>query len=244
MNKSPYAEKNSRFFYTVVAISVLSILAAAVGIFYTAKRIRSAGKEPTNTSVDWDNHSGTVSENKANKDETGVKDDRTTKADESETTENTTEKQSESTTAAAATEKAIECSLPLGTNILKDYSNGTMVKSKTMNDWRTHNGVDFTGEQGDEVHAVCGGNVKEIKRDASWGNVIVIEHENGLTGRYCGFDSVSVKEGEKVAKDDVLGTLGVIPIESADVTHLHFEMIKNGEYVDPIEALSMHREED
>ena len=67
---------------------------------------------------------------------------------------------------------------------------------------------------------------------------------DSISGRYCGFDSVSVKEGEKVAKDDVLGTLGVIPIESADVTHLHFEMIKNGEYVDPIEALSMQREED
>lgn len=246
MNKNPYSAKGNRFFYAVVALSVLSVLAASVGVYFTAKKIRSDAKTPTNTALDWDNHPASISETRANKFETGVRDDRVTETEEpTEKTEAAhTETQPESTTAVSATKKNVECSLPLGKDILKDYSNGTMVRSKTMNDWRTHNGADFTGEQGDEIHAVCGGTVKKIENDPMWGNVLEIEHENGLMGRYCGFESVSVKEGEMVSGGDTLGTLGVIPCESADVPHLHFEMLEEEKYVDPVEALSMQREED
>lgn len=237
MNNTPYSEKN-KFFYAVVALSVLSVIAASVGIYFTAKKIRSAGEEPTQTSVDWDNHPNTVSTTKANKREKGIKDERTTEPQSTETTVLTTQ------TTAPATQPDIVCSLPLTSNILKDYSNGTMVKSKTMNDWRTHNGVDFTGEQGDEVKAVCGGKVLKIETEPSWGVVVTVQHDNGLTARYCGLSETSVGEGDIISGGDVIGTLGVIPIESADTPHLHFEMLSDGKYTDPVEALSLQREED
>ena len=254
MNNSSYTGKSNRGFYAAVVFSVLAVIAAVVGISVTAGKIRSSSREQTQTSVDWDNHSAAVSDTEANKLETGIPYDEDendeVEDDETEFTEEDSsagESETESTGETAAsvtTEKNIECSLPLGTAILKDYSNGTMVKSKTMNDWRTHNGVDFTGEAGDEGRAGCPGVVKRIENDSSWGNVITVEHDNGLTARYCGIDSVTVSEGETVGARDVLGTLGEIPIESADASHLHFEMMKDGGYVDPIEALSMQREEE
>lgn len=248
MNKGSYTDKNNKFFYTVLTLSVLAVIAAAVGVTFTVKNIRSAQNEPTQTQIDWDNHPATVDDAQAEKIATDIKDERTTDEDEKPSEDEESEAQSEitteKTTAAAAQEKAIECSLPLGTSILKDYSNGTMVKSKTMNDWRTHNGVDFTGEIGDEIRAVCAGKVTQVGSDPSWGNTVTVEHENGVTAIYCGIDGIEVEEGMQIARDDVIGTLGVIPIESADASHLHFETLKDGKYVDPIEALSLQREEE
>lgn len=245
MNRYSASGKKSRSFYIVLAVSVLSVAAAAIGISVTARKISSSLSEPTQQKLDFESTSSAKSEAQANKRETGVADERTTKEEETSQTQSAeTTRKEEPTTKAAAKDVVIECSLPLGKSILKDYSAGTMVKSKTMNDWRTHNGVDFTGEQGSEIRAVCGGVVREITADASWGNIIVIEHENGCTARYCGIENASVKEGEMVARDDVIGTLGVIPCESADASHLHFEVLRNGKFADPVEALSMQREED
>lgn len=236
-----YSRRNGKIFYAVIAISVLSVLAAAIGIRTTIKKIRSSAGEPTQTTADR-RITEPVSDTQANKRETGIADDRTEKATDEVTTSEAQTKNTQ-TTAAAVTQKTVNCTLPLSSDILKDYSNGTPVKSKTMNDWRTHNGVDFTGETGDEIRAVCGGTVKEITNDASWGNVVVIDHENGMTARYCGFQEVSVKEGENVMTGDAIGTLGSIPVESADAPHLHFETMKNGIYTDPVEALSIQRDE-
>ena len=184
MNKGQYSEKNGRGFYAAVALAVIALVAATVGAGLTAGKTHKAQVETSQTSIDWDNHSSLV-ETEANITESGVKDERTTEnvtQQESTDTTNTTEE------TTAEEKKTVSCSLPLSAEILKDYSDGTMVKSKTMNDWRTHNGVDFTGETGDEICAVCGGTVKETVTDQSWGTVIVIEHENGLTARYCGIE--------------------------------------------------------
>lgn len=49
--------------------------------------------------------------------------------------------------------------LPMGTDIRKDYSADEMVKNKTTNDWRVHNGIDFGGAQGNDVIAIQNGRV-------------------------------------------------------------------------------------
>lgn len=241
MNNNQFSEKN-RFYYTVIALSVLAVLAASVGIYTTAKKIRSRSKEPTHSTVEI-TLTTEPREKPANRKQPGVKDERTTETTKPEEISEPTTKMAETTEAVVTTQHDVECELPLSDDILKDYSNGAPVRSKTMNDYRTHNGVDFTGEQGDEIRAVCAGKVTEIKADSSWGNVVVIEHENGLTARYCGFSDVEVNEGDAVSKGEKIGTLGVIPIESADTPHLHLEMLRDGKYTDPVEALSLQREE-
>ena len=55
--------------------------------------------------------------------------------------------------------------LPFGNQIIKDYSNMSPVYSKTLGDWRTHNGIDFSGEAGGAVVAISYGKVISIYND-------------------------------------------------------------------------------
>ena len=248
MNKSSYS-KNNKSFYVILSLSILAVIAASVGITYTAKRIKADRMETTQSTVDWDNNSAIVSDEPANRHESNIPDDRITtteepKSEESTEKEEPTTKEKVTQAAAATTQKEErEYSLPLKAEILKNYSNGIMVKSKTMNDWRIHNGVDFTGEVGDEVKAVYGGTVTGVYDDYSWGKVVEIDHGDNVKAKYCGFESVNVKEGVSVNKDQVIGNLGTIPVESADNAHLHFEITVSGVISDPIDVLGKQLEE-
>ena len=129
--------------------------------------------------------------------------------------------------------------LPMGTDIIKDFSNGEMVQSKTMGDWRVHNGVDFGGSAGNKVVAVADGRVTAVYDDSFWGTVVEIDHGNGMTARYCGLRSGScLPEGSEVKKYDKIGSLGHIPVEISDPDHLHLEILIDGETVDPLKALN------
>ncbi len=137
-------------------------------------------------------------------------------------------------------ERAESFSLPLGGNVDKPFSNGEMVQSKTMGDWRVHSGVDFRGAVGDPVIAVNNGIVKAVYDDVLWGTVVEIDHGQGLLARYCGLGKGStVNVGEKVKINDKIGNLGAIPIEAADEVHLHFEVRQEGKAVDPFTAMGL-----
>ena len=129
--------------------------------------------------------------------------------------------------------------LPMGTDILKDYSNGEMVQSKTMGDWRVHNGVDFAGSAGNDVTAVADGTVTKVYDDSFWGTVVEIDHGNGMTARYCGLKSGTCPPvGTEVKMYEKIGSLGHIPVEISDTDHLHLEILIDGENVDPLKALN------
>lgn len=161
---------------------------------------------------------------------TGIKDDRT------------------QTTAEETTQNNLPYSgsfiLPMGTQIVKDYSNGEMVKNETMDDWRVHNGVDFGGTAGNTVSAVADGTVVKVYNDSFWGTVAEVDHGNGMTVRYCGLKDLScAPQGSEIKKGDKVGTLGHIPVETADGEHLHLEVMIDGKYVDPLAALNKMRDE-
>lgn len=129
--------------------------------------------------------------------------------------------------------------LPMGTQIIKDYSNGEMVKNETMGDWRVHNGVDFGGTAGNTVSAVADGTVIKVYSDSFWGTVAEVDHGNGMTVRYCGLkESSCAPQGTELRQGDKVGTLGHIPIETVDGEHLHLEVMIDGKYVDPLAALN------
>lgn len=130
--------------------------------------------------------------------------------------------------------------LPLGTDILKDYSPTTPSYNPTMGDWRTHGGVDFKGADGSQIKAIAYGTVTDISDDPLYGTVITIDHGNDVTARYCGLnkDAMEVTEGETVKNGQLLGYLGTVPCEKADVSHLHFEVYYKGENVDPLTLMN------
>ena len=129
-------------------------------------------------------------------------------------------------------------SFPLGNKVAREYSKGEIVKNKTTDDWRTHNGVDINGAEGDQVNAICDGVVTELEHSEIWGTIITINHGNGFTAKYYGLQKgTTAQPGDEVSANSKIGVLGEIPIESADGIHLHFELYKDGVTVSPSDYL-------
>lgn len=125
---------------------------------------------------------------------------------------------------------------PMEGEVMQPFSNGELVKSETTGTWQTHNGADIAGEEGTAVYAIDNGTVAEVTKDPLWGICVSIDHGNGVVSRYCGLSaSLSVQEGNTVESGQTIGTIGnTADMESKQESHLHFEVKKNGVYVDPI----------
>ena len=130
-------------------------------------------------------------------------------------------------------------SLPVNGDIINQFSNGELVKNTTLNDWRTHDGIDIAAAKGDSVYAVTDGTVTEIRKDSLWGTIIVIDHADGKQSIYSGLaEIVPVKIGEVVLAKQVIGSVDGIPCEMSDDFHLHFGMKENGSWIDPLSVVA------
>ena len=129
--------------------------------------------------------------------------------------------------------------LPLSTQISKEYKPDTPSYNTTTDDWRTHAAIDFEGIEGAQIKSISTGTVKEIYDDALLGTVITIDHGNEVTAKYCGInkETLEVNEGDSVSEGQCVGYLGKIPYEKSEVPHLHFEMYYKGKNVDPLELM-------
>ncbi len=128
--------------------------------------------------------------------------------------------------------------LPVQGAVFQRFSEGKLVHNKTLNDWRTHNGVDFAADRGTDVVAVQTGTVSSLQNDPLWGWVVEIDHGNGLSSRTCGLsEKLSVSEGERVSAGQVIGRVGSIPCESTLQSHIHLEIKKNGTSIEPLQAM-------
>ena len=123
---------------------------------------------------------------------------------------------------------------PTDGEIINDYSNGKPVKSETMGDWRVHSGIDIKAEIGTMVKSPQDGKVLISENNKLTGNTVVIEHKNGYVSTIYNLESISVSKGENVEKGAVIGTVGKsAPLENAMDAHVHFEIKKNGKFVNP-----------
>ncbi|MBR2877285.1 MAG: M23 family metallopeptidase [Clostridia bacterium] len=129
--------------------------------------------------------------------------------------------------------------LPFGNKIVKDFNKNTLVYSETMGDWRTHQGIDFAGEEGTAVVAISYGEVISIYDDALFGTCVLIDHGNGVTAKYCGLnkDTLNVEEHSIVNIESVIGHSDFVPSEKSEGSHIHFEITYNGEIVEPLELM-------
>ncbi|MFV0497096.1 MAG: peptidoglycan DD-metalloendopeptidase family protein [Candidatus Fimivivens sp.] len=138
-----------------------------------------------------------------------------------------------------ASSAKLSLTMPIEGEVFTPYSNGELVKSETLGDWRTHNAVDIAAEQGAAVKAAAKGKVTAVHSDALWGYVVEITHSNGVVTAYCGLaKQLSVEEGESVKLGQVIGLVGYIPAESLMPSHVHFECKQDGKIVDPMSLIS------
>ncbi len=126
-------------------------------------------------------------------------------------------------------------SYPVGKTILQKFSKDP-VFNKTTQDWRAHTGLDLNASQGTSVTASSDGTVRKVYKDDRYGNIVAVT-SGSYEFRYCGLGETAVKEGDAVAQGQKLGTVGSIPIESQEASHLHLEVLKDGQYVDPLSVL-------
>lgn len=132
-------------------------------------------------------------------------------------------------------------SMPVSGNVVKNYSAGELVKFDSLNEWRTHDGIDIEAAVGTDVLAAGDGKVLRVWNDPLWGNCIEIEHDDGVTSIYCGLAAETpVAQGDEVEAGTVIGTVGETNLaEIGENSHLHFGMKKDGAYIDPAEKLGL-----
>lgn len=95
-----------------------------------------------------------------------------------------------------------------------------------------HTGIDLGGSYGDNVYAYKSGTIIKVQHsNSSYGNMILIEHGNGMQSRYAHLSSTNVNVGDKVNAGSIIGFEG--STGNSTGVHLHFEIIINGNTVNP-----------
>lgn len=94
-------------------------------------------------------------------------------------------------------------------------------------------GVSYSKGDVFDVIAILDGTVKDVKEDTTLGNVITIEHENGITSVYQSVGEIAIKVNETVSKGQVIAKSATSNISTDLGNHLYFELIIDGICVDP-----------
>lgn len=151
-----------------------------------------------------------------------------------------TETVTQTVTEAEPEPEAPPLCVPVAGEILHPYSNGELVKSPTTGVWQTHNGIDIAAALGEDVCAMSDGVVSLVEQDALWGVTVTLDHRNGFLTRYCGLNAqLAVSQGDTVQCGTPIGTIGnTADAESDEPSHLHFEVIRDGSYIDPERLLA------
>ena len=95
-----------------------------------------------------------------------------------------------------------------------------------------HTGIDVAASTGTTVAAADGGKVTFASSNGSYGNLIIIDHENGYQTYYAHLNKFSVKKGDRVYKGQKIGEMGNTGRSTGP--HLHFEVRKSGTPINPL----------
>jgi murein DD-endopeptidase MepM/ murein hydrolase activator NlpD len=97
---------------------------------------------------------------------------------------------------------------------------------------RVHNGLDFVADMGKKVHATGDGIVTFVQYSRiGYGNEIVIDHKYGFASRYAHLNTIGVKEGDKIKRGQIIGTVGRTGKTTGP--HLHYEVLHEHKPVNP-----------
>lgn len=110
--------------------------------------------------------------------------------------------------------------------------------------YENHPGVDLKASSGTEIKSPADGKVLTAEfKTSSCGGTIQVEHGNGFTSRYCHCKDIRVSVGQMVKQGDVLGLSGGAKGDkgagNSKGAHLHFELKKNGQLVDPLDYIGV-----
>lgn len=95
-----------------------------------------------------------------------------------------------------------------------------------------HSGIDFSAPTGTPIYATGDGKIEKAKYVRGYGRRVIINHGYGHKTLYAHMSKIEVKRGQKVKRGELIGLVGSTGLSSGP--HLHYEVIKNGQKVNPI----------
>ena len=98
-----------------------------------------------------------------------------------------------------------------------------------------HTGLDIAVPAGTKIHAAFHGQVRAVGEDSRAGKYIILRHDDGMETFYCHCRSIDAAEGDTVDAGDVIARVGSTGWSTGP--HVHFEVRKNGERLNPLQFL-------
>ncbi len=124
--------------------------------------------------------------------------------------------------------------------IVKNYYNyqGTEDEQKESiiyyeDTYMPSSGVSYGKDEEFDVVAILDGKVTKVSNDDTLGNIVTIEHENGIVSTYESIKDITIKEGDTVKQGDKLATSSTANITSDLKNHLYFELSVKEQIVNP-----------
>ena len=124
--------------------------------------------------------------------------------------------------------------LPVSTKKFRNTSAFGMRRNPVLGVVMMHTGMDFSADIGTDIYATGDGTVIKIENNGGgYGKMVTVDHGFGIISRYAHMSKFSVLEGSEVKRGDIIGAVGNTGRSAGP--HLHYEVLKNGRQVNPIE---------
>ncbi len=122
---------------------------------------------------------------------------------------------------------------PLSNKTLKALASGFGMRIHPIYKVRKfHTGIDFAAVRGTPIYATGDGTAHIPNRNDGYGNLVEVHHGFGFVTRYAHMEKMKVKHGQRVKRGEVIGWVG--STGTATSAHLHYEVIRNGEFANPV----------
>jgi murein DD-endopeptidase MepM/ murein hydrolase activator NlpD len=99
-----------------------------------------------------------------------------------------------------------------------------------------HPGLDISAHAGTPIHATANGVVESAGYAGNYGNAVLVKHGFGLSTRYGHMSRIAAYAGMKVKRGDIIGYVGATG--RATSAHLHYEILLNGQTINPLNLLA------
>ena len=131
-------------------------------------------------------------------------------------------------------------SAPLSGEVIREYTIDDLVYYEAIGEWRVHKGIDIKPKDTLLIESALAGKVEAVNNSEITATEIIIDHGNNVKTLYSNLVSANVKVGDTVEQGQVIGNLGrTVSIEATDSAHLHFEVIVDGQQVNPLDYITI-----
>ena len=114
-------------------------------------------------------------------------------------------------------------------SVIKNYK---YISQYFEGNYPNHSGVDYAADYGTSIHAWQDGKVISSGWNGNYGLFVAIQHSDNSISRYAHLSSIKVEKGEKVKSNQIIGLVGSTGKSTGP--HLHFEILINGKFVNPL----------